>query len=109
MFLEYLSTLTSMAPATPRGAPIWPPRRPSTLVNRNITVAGHRTSVRLEPAMWDALHHVCECEQKSLNDVVTAIAQAQVESSLTAAIRVFLMSYFRSAAMQAAHPALDGR
>jgi predicted DNA-binding ribbon-helix-helix protein len=84
------------------------PRRPSTLINRNVTVAGHRTSVRLEPAMWDALHHVCECEQKSLKDVVTAIAQVQVESSLTAAIRVFLMSYFRSAAMQAAHPRLGG-
>jgi predicted DNA-binding ribbon-helix-helix protein len=82
------------------------PRRPSTLINRNITVAGHRTSVRLEPAMWDALHHVCDCEQKSLNDVVTAIAQGQVESSLTAAIRVFLMSYFRAAAMQVAHPRL---
>ena len=84
-------------------------RRPSTLVNRNVTVAGHRTSVRLEPAMWDALHHVCEREQKALNEVVTDIARAQVESSLTAAIRVYLMSYFRAAAMQAAHPRLARR
>lgn len=75
-------------------------RRPSTLVNRNVTVAGHRTSVRLEPAMWDALHQVCARERKSLNAVVTEIAQAQVESSLTAAIRVYLMSYFRAAATQ---------
>lgn len=81
-------------------------RRPSTLVNRNVTVAGHRTSVRLEPAMWDALHHVCEREQKSLNDVVTEIARTQVESSLTAAIRVYLMSYFRAAAMLAARARL---
>jgi|SRR5665213_2656225 len=80
-------------------------RRPSTLVNRNVTVAGHRTSVRLEPAMWDALHHVCEREQKSLNGVVTEIARAQVESSLTAAIRVYLMSYFRAAATRFAGPA----
>ena len=74
-------------------------RRPSTLVNRNVTVAGHRTSVRLEPAMWDALHHVCRREQKSLHDLVTEIARTQVESSLTAAIRVYLMSYFRAEAM----------
>lgn len=84
------------------------PRRPSTLVNRNVTVAGHRTSVRLEPAMWDALRHVCEREQKSLNDVVTEIARDQVELSLTAAIRVYLMSYFRAAAMVAARARLAG-
>ena len=84
-------------------------RRPSTLVNRNVTVAGHRTSVRLEPAMWEALHHVCEAERKSLNDVVTEIARDQVESSLTAAIRVYVMSYFRAAAMELAHNRLAQR
>ena len=73
-------------------------RRPSTLINRNVTVPGHRTSVRLEAAMWDALHHVCERERKSLNDMVTEIARDQVESSLTAAIRVYVMNYFRAAA-----------
>ncbi|MGH6981779.1 MAG: ribbon-helix-helix domain-containing protein [Stellaceae bacterium] len=77
-------------------------RRPSTLINRNVTVAGHRTSVRLEAAMWDALYHVCERERKSLNDVVTEIARDQVESSLTAAIRVYVMSYFRAAASRSA-------
>jgi predicted DNA-binding ribbon-helix-helix protein len=82
-------------PAPPRGLT---PRRPSTLVNRNVTVAGHRTSVRLERAMWDALRQVCEREQKSLNCVVTEIAREQVESSLTAAIRVYVLSYFRAAA-----------
>ncbi|HEY7991870.1 MAG TPA: ribbon-helix-helix domain-containing protein [Stellaceae bacterium] len=77
-------------------------RRPSTLINRNVTVAGHRTSVRLEAAMWDALHHVCERERRLLNDLVTEIARDQVESSLTAAIRVYVMSYFRAAASRSA-------
>jgi predicted DNA-binding ribbon-helix-helix protein len=75
-------------------------RRPSTLVNRNVTVAGHRTSVRLEPAMWDALHQICRTERRSLNSMVTEIARGQESSSLTAAIRVFLMSYFRAAAAE---------
>ena len=30
-------------------------RAPSTLVNRNVTIGRRRTSLRLEPAMWDAL------------------------------------------------------
>ena len=28
----------------------------STLVSRNVTIGGHRTSCRLEPYMWDALY-----------------------------------------------------
>ncbi|HXE17257.1 MAG TPA: ribbon-helix-helix domain-containing protein [Stellaceae bacterium] len=78
------------------------PRRPSTLINRNVTVAGHRTSVRLEAAMWDALHHVCERERRTINDLVTQIAREQIESSLTAAIRVYVMNYFRAAASRPA-------
>jgi predicted DNA-binding ribbon-helix-helix protein len=38
--------------------PLWDPnlRKPkSTLISRNITVNGKRTSMRLEPAMWEAL------------------------------------------------------
>ncbi len=73
-------------------------RAPSTLVNRNVTVAGHRTSVRLEPTMWDALLQICRLENKPMNLLVTQIEQNRIESSLTAAIRVYLMSYFRSAA-----------
>jgi predicted DNA-binding ribbon-helix-helix protein len=73
-------------------------RRHSTLISRNVTVDGHRTSVRLEPAMWDALAYVCKAEGKSVHRLVTQIAQRHDESSLTAAIRVFLMRYFRAAA-----------
>ena len=53
------------------------PRPWSTAMSRSPATA---LSVRLEPAMWDALRHVCEREQKSLNDVVTEIARDQVES-----------------------------
>ncbi len=75
----------------------------STLVNRNVTVAGHRTSIRLEPAMWDALGQICAREQATLNEIVTAIHRQRAESSLTAAIRVYLLSYFRAAATEEGH------
>ena len=75
-------------------------RRPSTLINRNVTVAGHRTSVRLESVMWDALRQISERENKPMNAIVTEIARRQVESSLTAAIRVYLLRYFRDAAVE---------
>src|SRR5579871_6407087 len=78
-------------------------RTNSTLVNRNVTVAGRRTSIRLEPAMWEALHQLCRREGKSLNEVATEIDRQRVASSLTAAIRVHLLAYFRAAATDEGH------
>ncbi|MBU6507112.1 MAG: ribbon-helix-helix domain-containing protein [Alphaproteobacteria bacterium] len=75
----------------------------STLVNRNVTVEGHRTSIRLEPAMWEALAMVGKRENKSLNELVTAIARSRNQSTLTAAIRVFLLTYFQAAATDEGH------
>ncbi|HKR18519.1 MAG TPA: ribbon-helix-helix domain-containing protein [Stellaceae bacterium] len=75
----------------------------STLVNRNVTVEGHRTSIRLEPAMWEALNMVCKRENKSLNELVTTIAHGRNQSTLTAAIRVFLLTYFQAAATDEGH------
>jgi predicted DNA-binding ribbon-helix-helix protein len=76
---------------------------PSTLINRNVTVMGRRTSVRLEQAMWDALEEICRREQKVLNQLVTEIEHARHESSLTAAIRVTIMLYFKLAATERGH------
>src|SRR5260370_34681818 len=78
-------------------------RSASTLVNRNVTVAGRRTSMRLEPAMWDALQQICRREDKSLNELVTEIDRQRIESSLTAAIRVYLLRYFCAAATDEGH------
>jgi predicted DNA-binding ribbon-helix-helix protein len=86
-----------------QAAPVDFPKRTSTLVNRNVTVGGHRTSIRLEPVMWEALHQICRREGKSLNQVVTEIDRSRVESSLTAAIRVFLLRYYSDAATDEGH------
>jgi predicted DNA-binding ribbon-helix-helix protein len=67
----------------------------STLVLGNVVVAGHRTSVRLEPAIWDALEDIQQREAKTLNQLVTEIDRARIASSLTAAIRVFVVRYYR--------------
>jgi predicted DNA-binding ribbon-helix-helix protein len=78
-------------------------RTRSTLVNRNVTVAGRRTSMRLEPPMWEALQQICLREGKLLNELVTEIDRQRSESSLTAAIRVYLLRYFLAAATDEGH------
>jgi len=67
----------------------------STLVLGNVVVAGHRTSVRLEPAIWEALQDILQREAKTLNQLVTEIDRARIASSLAAAIRVFVVRYYR--------------
>ena len=75
----------------------------STLVNGNVTVAGRRTSIRLEPPMWEALHQICCREGKAINELVTEIDRGRAASTLTAAIRVYLLTYFRAAATDEGH------
>ena len=76
----------------------------TTLVSRNITVMGRRTSVRLEPEMWSALREIAKREQCSIHDICTLISMRKNEkTSLTAAIRVFIMLYFRAATTEEGH------
>ena len=76
----------------------------TTLVSRNITVFNRRTSIRLEPEMWRALKEISERENCSIHDVCTLISLRKREkTSLTAAIRVFLMLYYKAAATDDGH------
>jgi predicted DNA-binding ribbon-helix-helix protein len=76
---------------------------PSTLVSRNVVVGAKRTSLRLEPAMWKSLEEIARREAVSLHRLCTEIDARRRESSLTAAIRVFILSYFRAAATEQGH------
>jgi len=79
-------------------------RQPSTLISRNITVLGHRTSVRLEPEMWAALRDIARRERCRIHDLCSLIqARKNPRTSLTAAIRVFLMLYYRAASTEDGH------
>ena len=71
--------------------------RNSRLKSRNVIVDGRRTSVRLEPAMWDGLKDIARWERKTINQIVSAVAENRLPSaSLTSAIRIFVMAYFRA-------------
>lgn len=76
----------------------------SSLVSRNITIFNRRTSVRLEPEMWDALKDISERENCSVHDICSLVFVCKKQdTSLTAAIRVFLMLYYRSATTEEGH------
>ncbi len=70
----------------------------STLQSRNIVVSGHRTSMRLEPDMWRALTDIAEREGRSLHELCTLVHRLRRRTSLTSAVRVFILSYYRTLA-----------
>ena len=74
-------------------------RRYTYICPRNVVVAGQRTSVRLEPEMWDALQEISSARRITVNELVGEIARECQPAPLTASIRVFLLSYFRRAAL----------
>ncbi|MBM3602588.1 MAG: ribbon-helix-helix domain-containing protein [Alphaproteobacteria bacterium] len=78
----------------------------STLINKNVMVDGHRTSMRLEPEMWDALTEICARERCNIHQLCSQLELNRQSSTLTAAMRVYIMNYFR----QAMHSLMnDGR
>jgi predicted DNA-binding ribbon-helix-helix protein len=73
------------------------------LLTRNIVTARGRTSMRLEPELWDALREVCRREEISPGDVVKAAEKQFRRAGRTSAVRVHLLQYFRAAATEQGH------
>lgn len=76
----------------------------STLISRNIKVLGRRTSIRLEKEMWSALKAIADREKCNIHDICSLVQRCKnSNTTLTAAIRVFLLLYFRAAATEEGH------
>jgi predicted DNA-binding ribbon-helix-helix protein len=80
------------------------PTSPSSrLVNRNIVAASGRSSMRLEPEIWDALFEICRRENIAMADLVRKVDGGREIGGRTSAIRVFAFNYFRDAATEEGH------
>ena len=79
------------------------PVRASRLVNRNVIAGRGRTSMRLEPELWEALREICRREAIGLGDLVRRIEESREAGGRTSAVRVFALAYFRDAATEEGH------
>lgn len=81
-----------------------PKQTRTSLISKNITVSQRRTSIRLEPEMWVAIKEIAKRERCTIHRICTIVNERKNEkSSLTAAIRVFIMAYYRAAATEEGH------
>ncbi len=104
MVLSYAGVANSRALFQGMGDSSSSRRRSSDLISKNIIIDRHRTSVRLEPEIWDALRDITARERCSLNMLCSEIyRRKRLTSSLTASIRVFVTLYYRAAATDDGH------
>ena len=68
-------------------------------VKRSIMIAGHATSIRLEPVFWQALRDAAEAEGLPLNALAARIDAERIAApdppNLASAIRVWLFEHAR--------------
>jgi predicted DNA-binding ribbon-helix-helix protein len=59
--------------------------------------------MRLEPELWDALLEICDRESQDMSTLVRRVEQEGHEGGRTSAVRVFVLGYFRAAALEQGH------
>lgn len=62
----------------------------SGAIKRSVLIAGHRTSVSLEPEFWDALKRIAASAGRSINALITEIDRDRT-TNLSSALRVYVL------------------
>ena len=81
-----------MAMSSPDDSTRSAPTRP---VKHSFTIAGHRTSISLETAFWDALRAAAAAEDIPLAALVARIDQQRGDAGLSSAVRVWILDRVR--------------
>lgn len=64
----------------------------------SLTLRGHRTSVTLEPAFWQAFRQIADEKSIAINELAAQIdATREPDTGLASAIRVYVLNHYRSA------------
>lgn len=77
----------------------------SRLVNRNVTMSSHRTSMRMEPEMWQAMQDICRRENIATDELIRQAETAAGEGGRSSAVRIYVLEYYRAAATAHGHQA----
>jgi predicted DNA-binding ribbon-helix-helix protein len=67
---------------------------PTAVVKRSVRIAGHATSVSLEPEFWEALRDIALSRRISVNSLLATI-DVERSGNLSSAVRVFVLDSCR--------------
>lgn len=81
-----------------------PEASPAQIVKYSVSIAGHRTSVSLEPKFWDLLRESAARRNISINALVSEIDETR-SGNLSSAIRLYVLDeLMRNAAIDSNPP-----
>ena len=64
---------------------------------RSLTLKGHRTSVSLEDAFWNAFREIAQEKNRAINDLAAEIdAVRGTDCGLASAIRLFVLEQYKT-------------
>ena len=72
----------------------------SSLEMHNVYVAGNRTTVRLEPIIWDALQRIARQQEASLHDLISEIDRRRTTKNLSSVIRAYVVAYLLNRSLE---------
>jgi predicted DNA-binding ribbon-helix-helix protein len=71
---------------------------PKSIIKRSVVIAGHATSVSLEPEFWTALRDIAVVKGVSVAALIRQIDEDLTQTereNLSSEIRVFILKYFQ--------------
>jgi predicted DNA-binding ribbon-helix-helix protein len=68
----------------------------SPIVKRSINVAGHKTSISLEDAFWQALKDLAKTRRTTMSDLIGGIDAERQNGNLSSALRLFVLNHYQS-------------
>lgn len=76
----------------------------ASLIKHSVRIAGHATSISLEPAFWQALGEIAAQRGVSVARLLSAI-DAERSGNLSSAIRLFVLAACRRGELRDGEPA----
>ena len=70
------------------------------LTAKNVRINGHRTSLRLEGVLWDAVADICKSEGLTVHELFSLIDNRRGDASRTSAVRAFIVTYLHALATE---------
>lgn len=67
----------------------------SRILKRSIMIAGHGTSVSLEPEFWEGLKELAHHRRISLAQLVAGLDAERQEGNLSSALRLAVLAFYR--------------
>lgn len=65
---------------------------------RSLSIAGHRTSIAIEPEFWAGLEAIAEARDLPVAALIREIDEARAAPNLSSAVRLAVLAWYRNKA-----------